>query len=699
MEACFATRRHALDANSPYKLLFEPIRIGPVVAKNRFYQVPHCNGMGRTYPSEMAVMRGHKAQGGWAVVCTEQCDIHPTTETRREIRLWDDRDIPYLARMVDEVHAHDALAGIELVHMGQHGLNLYSREPVMAVSGGALDSVSPGTARVMSKRDIADVRRWHRNAAIRAKQAGYDIIVVYAGHSISLAMHFLSPTLNQRTDEYGGSIENRARLFRELLEDTKEAVGDTCGVVVRMAVDELMGERGIMSEREGREVIEMLAEVPDLWDVNCSDWTNDSVSSRFAEEGFQEPYIDFVKGLTTKPVVGVGRYTSPDKMVSLIKNGVLDMIGAARPSIADPFLPQKIEQGRIEDIRECIGCNVCVGYSNLMVPIRCTQNPTMGEEWRRGWHPEQIPAKDTDDRVLIVGAGPAGLEAARAFGQRGYEVVLAEASRTLGGRVMREAALPGLSAWRRVKDYREYQLSQMGNVEVFFDSEMQSATVLETGCSLVVLATGASWRRDGVGRSSKLPIPGHDQPFVIGPDQVMDGMPVEGPVVIFDDDQIYMGGVLAEALRIRGLEVTLVTPGAVVSAWTDLTLEQYKIQSRLHELGVNIIPLHTVRDIGDHTVTLDYVYSKAQQTLSAGCVVLVSTQRPSDQLFFDLDVAQATWAEHGVRRVVRIGDCYGPGTIAAAVWSGHKVARDLGEPEGDEVVFKRDVVALPERLR
>ena len=134
-------------------------------------------------------------------------------------------------------------------------------------------------------------------------------------------------------------------VFREVLEETKDLAGNKCAVAVRFAVDELIGNKGITCEIEGREVIEMLSEIPDLWDVNISEWENDSITSRFEKEGYQEPYISFVKSVTTKPVVGVGRYTSPDTMVSLIKRGILDMIGAARPSISDPFLPKKIEEG------------------------------------------------------------------------------------------------------------------------------------------------------------------------------------------------------------------------------------------------------------------------------------------------------------------------------------------------------------------
>ena len=180
------------------------------------------------------------------------------------------------------------------------------------------------------------------------------------------------------------------------------------------------------------------------------------MSARFSEEGFQERYVAEVKKLTGKPVVGVGRFTSPDMMVSQIRRGVLDFIGAARPSIADPWLPRKIAEGREDEIRECIGCNICRAHNNMGVPIRCTQNPTMGEEYRRGWHPERVPAAKghAEDSVLVVGGGPAGLECAMTLGKRGYRVMLAEARRELGGRVALESRLPGLSSWGRVRDYR-----------------------------------------------------------------------------------------------------------------------------------------------------------------------------------------------------------------------------------------------------
>ena len=209
-----------------YDILFEPVRIGPVTARNRFYQVPHCNGMGYRDPSAMAAMRGVKAEGGWAVVCTEQCEIHPSSEITPfvELRLWDERDVPVLARMADAVHAHGALAGMELAYNGPSGSNLASREVPLGPSDlpVATFTYDPVQVRAMDKADIADLRRWHRTAALRSKTAGFDIVYVYAGHGLNIFEFFLSRRHNSRGDEYGGSLENRVRLLREVVEDTRE---------------------------------------------------------------------------------------------------------------------------------------------------------------------------------------------------------------------------------------------------------------------------------------------------------------------------------------------------------------------------------------------------------------------------------------------------------------------------------------------
>jgi dimethylamine/trimethylamine dehydrogenase len=535
----------------------------------------------------------------------------------------------------------------------------------------------PVQARAVDKQDIRNLRQWHRDAALRSKRAGFDIVYVYATHDLSIAQQFLERRKNDRTDEYGGSLENRARLLRELIEDTKEAVGDKCAVAVRICADELMGDAGLTHDGEARDVIEMLAELPDLWDINISNWPNDSQTSRFAKEGFQEQYTSFVKSLTTKPVVGVGRFTSPDTMVSQIKRGVLDFIGAARPSIADPFLPKKIEEGRIDDIRECIGCNMCVSSDYTSTNLRCTQNPTMGEEWRRGWHPEMIAPKKSEGSVLVVGAGPAGLEAALAAARRGFEVHLAEATSELGGRVTRESKLPGLSEWARVRDWRVGQLERMANVSVYRDSALEAEHVLEFGARHVAIATGSTWRRDGVGRDSGFAVDGFDGPTVYTPDDLMSGRdPEQGPVIIWDDDHYYMGGVLAEQCRYAGHEVVLVTPAPIVSAWTVNTLEAMPIAKRIARMGVEVIPYASITGYNGGTVELTSALTGETSQRPAVALVTVTARLPVDSLFEEL---RDRWQESGIASLSRIGDCWAPSTIQQAVYSGHKWARELDE--------------------
>ena len=684
-----------MSRDARYDILFEPVKIGPVTAKNRFYQVPHCNGMGWTQPQALAALRGVKAEGGWAVVATEEVEIHPTgdCEPFHEGRLWSDADIPALALMVDAVHKHDALAAIEIMHHGASCANWGTREVPIAPSHRPIVYYAPVQARAMDKQDIRDLRRWHRDAALRSKRAGFDIVYVYATHDLSIAMHFLEKRKNDRIDEYGGSLENRVRLLRELIDDTKDAVGDSCAVALRFGVDELMGPTGITCDAEGHDVVAMLAELPDLWDVNISTWPNDSQTSRFAKEGYQEEYARFVKSLTTKPVVGVGRFTSPDTMVSQIRRGIMDFIGAARPSIADPFLPKKIEEGRLDDIRECIGCNMCVSSDYTSTNLRCTQNPTMGEEWRRGWHPERIAAKKSDGSVLIVGAGPAGLEAALSAARRGYAVHLAEATRELGGRVTRESALPGLSEWARVRDWRIGQLERMPNVSIYRDSQIEAEHVLDFAARHVLIATGAKWRRDGVGRASGMAIEGFDDEQVFTPDDIMAGrLPQAGPVIIWDDDHYYMGGVLAERCRAAGLEVALVTPAANVSAWTTNTMEATAIARRLARLRIDVLTYYSIVGFRNGNAILMNGLTDDAHERQAAAIVTVTARLPIDHLYTDLVAIEDRWLSSGISGVTRIGDCYGPGTIQAAVYAGHKVARALDEnPEGE---IPRELPAL-----
>ncbi|TIT32660.1 MAG: NADH:flavin oxidoreductase [Mesorhizobium sp.] len=681
-----------------YDILFEPMKIGPVTAKNRFYQVPHCNGGGYRDPSAAAEMRRIKSEGGWGVIFTEQTEMHHTSEITPfiELRLWDDADIPALAKMARAMHEHGALAGIQLAYSGINGPNLYTKEVPRGPSALPIRTFTndPVQARAMDKQDIRDLRRWHRNAFKRAKQAGFDLVCLYGAHGFGIIQHFLSTATNQRGDEYGGSLENRSRLMRELIEEGRDAIGDTCGLTLRLSLDEMIGELGFANS-EVRDMIEMHADLPDLWDLAHGAWEDCSGPSRFKDEAAQESLVSGIKKLTSKPVVGVGRFTSPDVMVRMIRSGTLDFIGCARPSIADPFLPRKVEEGRIEDIRECIGCNICITGDMTMSISRCTQNPTFMEEWRKGWHPERMQAKGDSDSVLIVGAGPAGLEAARALGLRGYKVAIAEAGTELGGRVARESKLPGLSAWGRVRDYRQYQLGQMPDVDIYFESQLTADDILSFGFQNIAIATGSTWRRDGVARAHIVPMPIDGAMPVYTPDDLMDGKVPSGKVVLFDDDHYYMGGVLAELMARQGTKVTLVTPSAYVSDWTRNTLEQGAIHRRLAELGVDIVLNRSVVSVASGGVVTACVYTGAKQDLTADAAVLVTSRNQDDAVWRDLKVRENEWADNGIRSVKVIGDAEAPGPIAWATYAGHRFARELDEPDiGDALPFRREVTAL-----
>jgi len=665
-----------MTVESRYSILFDPVKIGPVTAPNRFYQVPHCTGMGNALPQTLAAMRGMKAEGGWGVVCTEYCSLHPSSDDQPHpfASLWDEGDVRNLATMTAQVHAHGALAGAELWHGGSYVGNLASRVPSIGVRSMPCRG-EPVQSHRMDRRDIREFRRWHVAAARRARQAGFDIIYVYPTHGYLLS-EFLSRSLNDRTDAYGGSLENRVRLIREVLEETREAVGDQCAVAIRFSADGHGDEH--LSCAEAHDVVGLLSDLPDLWDFVVGDYYGEEMAtSRFVPQGSLEQRVASIRKLTRKPVVSVGRFTSPDAMVRQVRSGVLDLVGAARPSIADPFLPHKIREGRLEDIRECIGCNICYAHNYRGAAIRCTQNPTMGEEWRRNWHPERVP-RAGGGSVLVVGAGPAGLEAAHILGKRGYTVTLADAATEPGGRVTMESRLPGLAEWARVRDYRLSQIRAMPEVTLYLGNQLGADDVRGFGADHVFIATGARWRRNGLGRWHVRPMEGLAQDAVLTPDDIFGGARPSGRVTLFDDDQYYLGPVIAQLLADGGAEVTYVTPAGTAGEWSHYTGEQDATQRQLLERGVSVVTLHAVDGFDGHEVELSCVYSGRRQRHAAATLVMITSREPRDELYRELAGEGVTEAELDIRC---IGDCRQPALIAHAIYSGHQAARELGEPE------------------
>ncbi len=692
-----------------YDVLFEPIQIGPKTLRNRFYQVPHCIGAGSDKPGFQAAHRSLKAEGGWAGINTEYCSIHPESDDthRLSARIWDEGDVRNLKAMTDEVHKHGALAGVEMWYGGAHAPCMESRATPRGPSQYASEFETLTYCKEMDLDDIAMVQQYYVEAALRSRDAGFDIVYVYGAHSY-LPLQFLSPYYNKRTDKYGGPLANRARFWLETLEKVRKAVGSECAIATRFAVDTLYGPGHVEVERDGMAFVEMADSLVDLWDVDVGDiaeWGEDAGPSRFTQQGHQVPWTRFIKQVSKKPVLGVGRFTDPEKMTEIVTKGYADIIGAARPSISDPFLPKKIEEGRIDDIRVCIGCNVCISRWEIGgPPMICTQNATAGEEYRRGWHPEVFPKQGSKDAVLVVGAGPSGSECARVLLERGYTVHLYDQAEKIGGHLNSIVTLPGLGEWGYHRDYRETQITKLLKKSkqsqlMLGQKPITADAILEYGAEKVVIATGSSWNADGTNCLSHDPLPGADASRAdqLTPEQVLAGKkPIGKRVVILNADPYFMAPSLAEKLATAGHEVTVVS-GVHLANYMHFTLEYPNMMRRLHELHVTEIGDSFCSKIEPGRLEIYNIWgegsrrtyrgpgvmprdpNKTQRWLEFDSLVLVTGRHSDDTLHRQLKARQGEWDKNGVKSVYLIGDAEAPRLIADATFTGHRLAREIEE--------------------
>lgn len=694
-----------------YDILFDKVKIGPKVSPNRFFQTSHCAGIGSERPGTQAMFRGTKAEGGWGVVFTEFCSIHPESDEfpYTSARLWDEGDVRNLRPMCDEIHKHGGLSGVQLWYGGIHSPRLESRE--VSRSASCLPSnLLPARTLYAAEADEDDIKaviNMYVLAAKRAQDAGFDLLEVTAGDS-TFPVQFLERRYNKRTDKYGGSLENRARVYIEVMTALKKACGDTSAITTRYEIDTLQGPHGLQAKDEGIRFVELMHKegVCDLWAVKIGDyeeWGEDAGTSRFRKSGWMLPFVKEAKSVVgSTPVVVNGRYTSPDDMVAVLRAGIADIIGAARPTIADPFLPKKIEEGRPEDIRECIGCNQCVSKFNQSGLLNCTQNATAMEEYRRGWHPERFSKAKDPCSVLVVGGGPAGMECARVLGERGYDVHLREAEAELGGHLRNVIRYPRMNEWGRVTTYRQLQLSKMKNVEVHLGvGKMTADDILAYGADKVVIATGSHWATDGLGAEGHGTLPGCDAslPNCLTPEQIMAGKPIPGErVVVLDGDGHFTGVSMAELAADLGKKVTLVTNMSDPAEYSQFTLEVQNNKRMMHEKGIDILRNHWVESYQDGKLTLFYLYrhgsalaepengkvprneSTAVMVMDVDAVILVTSRVPNHDLFAELKQRRGEWEANGVQGIYKVGDCNAPRQISDAVFDGHRLGREFDSP-------------------
>jgi dimethylamine/trimethylamine dehydrogenase len=384
----------------------------------------------------------------------------------------------------------------------------------------------------------------------------------------------------------------------------------------------------------------------------------------------------------------------------------MDIIGAARPSISDPFLPQKIKEGRIDDIRTCIGCNVCISRWEIGgPPMICTQNATAGEEFRRGWHPEKFPKKGSDDSVLVVGAGPAGSECARVLMERGYAVHIVDSAEKIGGHVNEVATLPGLGEWGYHRDYREVQIGKLvkknKQSQVALGAKRLTVDdVLEYGAEKVVIATGSSWAGDGTNALTHAPIPGIDASFsyIATPEQVILGTKTIGKkVVILNADPYFMAPSLAQKLAQDGHDVTIVT-GVELGRYMHFTLEFPNVHRLLHEMHITVMSDHWASKVEEGRIELYNIWGDGYQRQYNGpgrmprsanatghwvdfdTLVVVTGRKSDNALYRGLKDRKAEWDANGIKGVYIIGDAWAPKLIADATFEGHRLAREIEEP-------------------
>ncbi|MGQ0840181.1 mycofactocin system FadH/OYE family oxidoreductase 2 [Actinokineospora sp.] len=645
-----------------YRYLFSPLRIGPIVVRNRVVFSAHLTNYAEDgLPSaQHAAYYAERAAGGVGLIITEEHSTHPTDwPYEKLIHGFHRAVIPGYRRITAAVHRHGTPILAQLNHNGGQASSMYSRLPVWAPSP-VPDPMFREVPHAVDAREIAEIIAGYGTVAGHCAEGGFDGVELQCSHS-SIVRGFLSPATNRRTDGYGGSLANRARILLEIVAAVREAIGPGRALGVRLCGDELI---------EGGTTIDEAVEVARLVEASGQvDYINTSIgvatatlymieASMAVPPGYALFISNAIRRAVSIPVVGVGRIKDPVQAERALAEGHCDLVGVVRGQIADADFVAKARAGKASDIRTCLSCNQeCVGRMGLNRWLGCIENPRTGREVIT-----IAPPRVRGRRVLVVGGGPAGLQAAATAARRGHRVTLFERAPRTGGQVATAASVPGRAEFLDVVRNLRAECDRNG-VEIRTGSVATVDSLRAQRPDAVVLATGAR------------PEPPHwagGHPRVVDVRDVLEGRAdPAGDVVVVDDLGFHQATSVAELLADRGARVEIVTAGMVVGQDLGVTLDLENFTRRAHSKGIrqatDLVVMAAADADGGLALTLLHHPTGESAERRCDWVVCATHQRPEDELWRALRGERAF-------EVHRAGDCVAPRRAHAAVVEGHRAA-------------------------
>ena len=658
-----------VEARHPqFPHLFSPLNVGTLTLRNRFINPAHGTGFTKNhvFTDQHAHYYAERARGGVAMIITESTSVHPTSNIGMQDTLWgyDRAIVPSYRKIATAVHEHGTKVIVQLSHQGRQGGTVEGL-PRWAPSGIASRESIYGnneTPHEMDTGEIAELVRCFADCAALAQEGGFDGVELHGAHG-NLIHQFLSPLTNRRTDEYGGGLENRLRFAVEVVRAVRARVGRGFVVGMRISGDEFVAQ-GLDLEQMKVIAKRMSGEgLVDYLNVSNSTYSDlGSMANHMPSMYYQPaPFAHVWEGIRSAvdvPVLGMGRITTPDLAERLLADGKADLIGMVRELISDPHLPEKARLGAVEEIRPCIGCmQSCIGRRMKGQYITCIHNPVTGREGEWG----QIKAASRPKSVLVVGGGPAGLEAARVAAQRGHRVTLLEKASTLGGQSLTAARGPMREQFAEISTFAESE-SRRAGVEIRLDTEATVESVLRCGADVVVVATGAEAfvAIDSTASGPKLTT-AHE---------VLSGdVPQNRNVLVVDTRGLHPGSDVSEVLLDNGNRVEIAT----TAPYTGSNLQPLvwrKIYERLLNKGLVESNFTELVRLGEGSVTLRSTVTGREETREGvDLVVFADTRRAVDDLYKAL--------KGRVGELHAIGDCLAPRTVEQAMYEGHAVGRRI----------------------